>query len=229
MTAGRRPPEPFSRDEIVETGERAWGSEIEEATTTGRRVESAGQIAVRPSAEFADRVMAAVAREPLPAPARAAGEAVRHRRLAALVAAVGDGWRVSIGGGRPLAARAQALALVIVAVLVVGSASTLVAVGAANLLRGESGPVETPAPSVVPVTSPSPSPSRPSPSAVAFAFAVAVSPSPSPSTSPDRTPAPTVRPTITPTPTQRPTTRPSRRRRPTTRPSRRGRFARPKR
>ena len=82
MNEVRRPPEPFSRDEIVDTGERAWGSEIEEATTTGRRVESAGQIAARPSTAFVDIVMAAVAREPLPAPARAAGEAVRHGRLA---------------------------------------------------------------------------------------------------------------------------------------------------
>ena len=113
-------PEPFSRDEIVGAGERPWGSEIEEATTTGRRVESAGQIAARPSADFVDRVMAAVAREPLPAPAVAAGEAVRHGRLAALLAAVGDGWRVLIGSGHPFAARAQALALVIVAVVVVG-------------------------------------------------------------------------------------------------------------
>ena len=55
MTAGRRPAEPFSRDEIVESGERAWGSEIEEATTTGRRVESAGYRKDGPAIRRPDR------------------------------------------------------------------------------------------------------------------------------------------------------------------------------
>ena len=138
---GRLRPSRSAGTSCSKLGERPWGSEIEEATTTGRRVQAAGQIAARPSAEFVDRVMVAVAREPLPAPAIAAGEAMRRRTgRGALLAAIGDGWRVLVGTGHPLAARAQALALVVVAVVVVGSASSLAVVGAANVLRGPTVP-----------------------------------------------------------------------------------------
>ena len=69
---------------------------------------------VRPSADFADRVMASIAGQPGPAPVRAAGAAVRRGSLAALLASFRDAWRVTFGTGFPVAARAQALALVLV-------------------------------------------------------------------------------------------------------------------
>ncbi len=69
---------------------------------------------VKPAAGFADRVMNAVASEPLPQPARAFGAAVGARRLGAALASIGDAWRVVVSGPTPLAVRAQALALVLV-------------------------------------------------------------------------------------------------------------------
>jgi len=69
---------------------------------------------VRPSADFSERVMAAIAAEPAPAPVRAAGAAVRRGSLGALLVSFRDAWRVSFGTGFPMAARAQALALVLV-------------------------------------------------------------------------------------------------------------------
>ena len=65
-------------------------------------------------AGFADRVMAAIAQEPLPQPARAFRLALAAGRLRAAASSVGDAWRVAIGGFAPAAVRAQALALVIV-------------------------------------------------------------------------------------------------------------------
>ena len=75
---GRRPAEPFSRDELVAAGDRPGGSELDDATATGRRLENAGRIPVRPTTDFVDRVMEAVAREPLPAPAPVAKGASAH-------------------------------------------------------------------------------------------------------------------------------------------------------
>ncbi|HEY6014158.1 MAG TPA: hypothetical protein VIU37_09120, partial [Candidatus Limnocylindrales bacterium] len=62
---------------------------------------------VTPAPGFADRVMASIASEPLPQPARAFGAAVTARRLGAALASIGDAWRVAVGGRAPLAVRAQ--------------------------------------------------------------------------------------------------------------------------
>lgn len=194
----RRPADRFGRDELIERDERTGSSELEDATQMGRRIEASVAPSVRPSADFADRVMAAVAREPLPAPAVAAGAALRRGRLAAVAGAIADGWRVLVGGGYPLAARVQALALVIVAVVMVGSALTLGVVGAMSLLQGPDAAPETPLPSVTvgpgptgsPDAPPSPSP-IPSPSARASAAIATASPAASASESafPTGTPA----------------------------------------
>jgi len=104
--------------------------------------------ALAPSAGFADRVMTAIAHEPGPAPVRAAGAAIRHRAAHALLAAIGDSFRVVVGHGFPVMIRAQALALVLlVAGLTAGTG--MATAGAVGWLRdGGAG--------LVPVTSPSP-------------------------------------------------------------------------
>ena len=153
---------------------------------------------VLPGDGFADRVMAAIADEPLPQPVRAFGLALVGGHLRSAIAAVGDAWRTIASTPAPLAVRAQALALVLV--VAVGSLALAggAAVGAMGLLDRDDAPRPSqPAPSVAPSPSPSPSP-EPTPSA-----------SPEPTETPeatetpdDSTAAPTSRPrTATPTAT----------------------------
>lgn len=133
-------------------------AELGEALATARALETqlvAGDI--HPSMDFVDRVMTAVATEPRPQPAIAAGLAMRGGRIGSMVAALGDSWRVAFSGGRPLAVRAQAAAFVLVAVLAVGSVGGLAVVGAARLLTPPETPPGPAAPS--PVIGPTASPS----------------------------------------------------------------------
>ena len=116
-----------------------------------------------PTVGFEDRVMAAIADEPMPRPARGLG----------FLATVREAWAVAFGPGRPLAMRAQALALLLVLAVAVGSVGSLAVVGASRLLG----------PAVPPPTTPSPAPS-PSP------LPSPVTPSPTPSSSPTPTPRP---------------------------------------
>ena len=154
------------------------GDEERLAAEMGRELELGDVHGIRPSAGFADRVMAAIADEPAPQPAVMLGLALRRRRLGAALAAIGDSWRVAFGGPRPFAVRAQALALVlVVAVGVVGTGGAAV-VGASRLLGLDA----TPQPSVQPAPVVSPSPS------------IDASPSPSPSPSPSISPSPSPRP-----------------------------------
>jgi len=164
------------------------------ASTMSRDLEGlAAESAIRPPTGFVDRVMAAVAAEPLPQPARAFGVALLGGRFRAAAATVGDAVRVVVGGSTPVAVRAQALALVLV--LAIGSIAIAggAAVGAIDLLSAN----QTPAPSQ---TTPLPSEPQSSPS-----------PTPSPSFTPEpsstpemtETPEPT-EPTETPEATQRP-------------------------
>lgn len=140
---------------------------------------------ITPSASFEDRVMAAVAAEAPPRPVASGGW------LAGLVAMIRDSWRIAFSGGRPMAVRAQALALVMLVVVAFGSVGTLAAVGVAQLLSD--GPTQPP------TIAPSPAPSlvAPSPSLVP-----SVSPSvePSPSMSPSPSPSPSASPEPSETP-----------------------------
>ena len=143
--------------------------------------------ALEPADDFIDRVMAAIAVEPLPQPVRAFGLAMVAGRLRAAASAVGDSWRVATSGFAPAGVRAQALALVLVvavgSIAVAGGAT----VGAINLLSS-SGPVApTPSPIVTPSPSPSPSPSD----------EPTTEPSPSPTPSDTAEPTGTVEPTGT--------------------------------
>jgi hypothetical protein len=143
--------------------------------------------------DWIEGVMAAVALEPTPQPVVAAGNALRAGRPGALLAAIVDAWRVGFGGGRPVLVRLPALALVLVAVVGLGSVATIggYAGGRALGLFPDAAPVvpaPTPSPSPTPEPTPSPSPSLP----------------PSPSPSPSAPPTPTVTPSASPTETASP-------------------------
>ena len=128
------------------------------------------------SADFTDRVMAVIATEPMPRPSVSRG----------FVAFVRDAWAAAFGAGRPLAVRAQGLALLLLLAVAVGSVGSVVAVGASRLLT----PPPTTPPTVIPSPTPSSVPSTPPPSP---------SPSPivTPSPTPSETPSQTARPTAT--------------------------------
>ncbi len=83
---------------------------------------------------FTDRVMVAIAREPLPR------RSAPLRWLTAVLApfvAIRDAWDVSMTKGRPLGVRLQAFALVLVVAFAVGSAGALAAYGAGRWLGGD--------------------------------------------------------------------------------------------
>ncbi len=127
--------------------------ELTAETRVARDLEALGTHAVaEPAGDFVDRVMAAVAAEPLPAPARAAGSALRRGALAAFLWSVRDAWRVMSRPGFPMAVRAQALALVlVVAGLVAGSG--MATAGALGLFGGDHA-TPSPAPTLVVPTPP---------------------------------------------------------------------------
>jgi uncharacterized membrane protein YgcG len=170
---------------MSEQGRRFHPSELDleldhesaELLATARHLEAyAATGMTAPTVGFEDRVMAAIATEPMP---RAAGRG--------FLATLRDAWAIALGPDRPVMMRAQALAMLLALALAVGSVGSVAVVGAMRLL----GPDGTPPP-----TLPSPSPSiPPSPS---------VSPSPLPTETPTpspRTPRPTETQTVEPSET----------------------------
>jgi uncharacterized membrane protein YgcG len=149
------------------------GPEGAELLATARDLESyAATGLAAPTVGFEDRVMAAIADEPMPRPAGRG-----------FVATVRDAWAIAFGPGRPVAIRAQAFAMLLALAVAVGSVGSVAVVGAARLL-GDQGPV--------PPTVPSPSPSpRPSPSIVSPTPSPSISPSPTPPPSPSASPVET--------------------------------------
>jgi len=191
-------PDRFRPDELDPSA--AVGDQAR-AMATARELEwLAATDDVAPSAGFADRVMAAVAAEPTPRPVAAAASAARRGAILGVLAAFGDLWRVAWTGGRPLAVRGPAMALVVVILAATLGAGAL-GVGALGGLLDRSAETAPPTPIATPrtvVASPSPSPS---PSA-----SPEMSESPEPSRSPDEqpSPAPTSKATATPRPTATP-------------------------
>jgi hypothetical protein len=113
-------------------------------TRVARDLEAlAARTPVTSSSAFADGVMSAIAAEPAAAPARLAGRALRHGAIGAFLLSLRDAWRVTTSVGFPLAARAQALALVLVVAMFV-TGSGMVTAGALGLLSADR---PTPAPS----------------------------------------------------------------------------------
>jgi uncharacterized membrane protein YgcG len=138
---------------------------------------------VVPSEGFGDRVMAAIASEPLPQPVRAFGIALLAGRLRAAGGAVRDAARLVTVPRVPVAVRAQAFALV----LVVTAGSLLLAGGAAIGVGALfAGTPPTPTPAI-------PSPSLPAPAAT-----------PSPTMPPEASPSETADPSETVEPSETP-------------------------
>ncbi len=142
-----RRPDRFRPDELDD----ATAGEQARAMATARELEwLAATDDVAPSTDFTDRVMAAIAAEPSPRPVAAAAAAARRGAILGVVAAFGDLWRVAWTGGRPMAVRAPAMALVAVA-MVAALGAGAIGVGALGGLVGR--PSETAAPTQA--TSPS--------------------------------------------------------------------------
>ncbi len=139
---------------------------------------------VGPGAGFTDRVMAAVTAEPTPSPLGAGTSAARRGSVGGVLAAWRDLWRVAWTGGRPLAVRGSALAVVTLVIVGVVGAGAVGAGALAGLVgRGD----QTAPPTQIVPASPE---SRPSPSALPSPVPSALpsptsSPSPSPSQSAD--------------------------------------------
>ena len=86
---------------------------------------------------FADRVMVAIAAEPIPRGTFLAGATGVLHDVLAPFAAIVEAWRVSMTRGRPPIIRAQAFALVLAVAFAVGSAGALAAIGAGRWLAAE--------------------------------------------------------------------------------------------
>jgi hypothetical protein len=159
MTADRQNvPRPFAADEL--DGVAGIGpDELAAEARIARDLEGvSARGGVRPSAGFADRVMGAVATEPVPAPVIAAGSALRHGAALGFLASIRDSFRVAFGNGFPVVVRAQAFALVLLVTGVVAG-SGLATAGAVGLFddRGSPSPsVAFPSPSDVPTATPLP-------------------------------------------------------------------------
>jgi hypothetical protein len=163
---------------------------------------------VAPSAGFEDRVMAAIALEPEPRRAAAAGGG-----LAGLFGAVGLAWRDAWDGTRPGAVRAQALARLVVVRMIASSVGAIATVGVSNVLfPDEPRPTVQPPPSHQPTVAPTAAPhATPAPTPVATPV-----PTPSASPTPSMSPEPTgtdgagaTQPPHTAKPTTRPTSKPT--------------------
>ena len=95
-----------------------------------------------PSAGFEDRVMAALADEPIPGAVGFLTPLRRDGAVAGFAASVRQAWRAALGSGRPLAGRASALAYVLAIVIAGTSLAGVATVGAAGAL-GLLGPNQT--------------------------------------------------------------------------------------
>lgn len=191
---------PFQPSELEGTGDPAGSADL---LAMARELERLDSGAIRPSDGFTDRVLAAIGSEPLPRPMAVAGLAAREGRLGAMVAALRDTWHVAWSGGRPLAARAQAMAFVLLLIVAVGSVSGLATVGTLNaLFPPNSSPSLQPTPALLTTPSPSVEPTEKLPATVPTA-----SPEPTEATGPAATPEPTDTPEPADTPEPRDTPR----------------------
>ena len=153
---------PFGPDELGPTE----GSELDDSLEAIRSLETvAADANVRMGTAFSDRVMAALANEPSPAPAGFLLPLQRRGLLAGFGQSVRQAW-ASIGTGRPAFARAAALAYVLVVALAgtsLAGAATFGAAGALGLLEPHESVVPSPEATPAPLTTPpAPLTTRPS-------------------------------------------------------------------
>jgi hypothetical protein len=152
MTANRpnERPRPFGPDEL----DGVPGINPDELAAETRLARDLETVAARggaaPTTGFSDRVMGAIATEPVPSPVIAAGSALRHREVGGFLRSLRDSFRVAFGGGFPAVVRAQAFALVLLVAVFAGG-SGLATAGALGALDDHG--------------SPSPEPTQPAPTA----------------------------------------------------------------
>ena len=183
------------------------------ALRLARELESAAILdPVHPRSDFTDSVMAAIEREPSPRPYVAIVGPLRTDGVRGIWRSIrGAVATVTLGSGRPLAARAAAFAYLVVVGALGLALSGGAAVGAASALGLFDGRGPEPTPVVLPSGSPDPSPSTdplfptPGPSGSPDGSA---SPDPSASSGSGGSPAPSASPSETPDGSETP--RPSR-------------------
>lgn len=158
-------PGPFRSDELDGDGIGIPDAERAESLAAARELEQTlAPERIHPSAGFADRVMAAVAREPAPRLTGFLAPLRTHHGLAGVVASVRAAWTVAGGGGgRPGRARSLAFAYVLAVLLIGASLTGVAALGTAGAL-GLLTPDHTSQPSIL-TPGPTPSPDARSESA----------------------------------------------------------------
>jgi len=153
----------FDIDELGPTE----GTELDEALEGIAALELvADDVPVRTGMAFSDRVMGALADEPLPGAAGFLFPLRRRGPFRGFTESVRQAW-ASIGTGRPAFARAAALAYVLVVAIAATSlvgAATFGAAGALGLLEPHQTTQPTPEPTVTPPLTPEPSVESPEPS-----------------------------------------------------------------
>jgi hypothetical protein len=152
---------------------------------------------------FTDRVMARVAAEPTPSPARVFFRSLGHLAVRDALAALLTAWRLAFEPASPVSvgSRASAAALFLSVVIFVGLGGAAVTSGTLALLRSDGpAPVQL-APGASPLTAP----------VVVASPSLSPLPSPTPSATPSPSPRPTAEPAslrqrerATPTPTRKP-------------------------
>lgn len=121
--------------------------ELEDALTAAAWVDEAvDTVRVAPSPGFGDRVMMALADEPAPSSVGFLAPVWRRGYLAGFVASVRQAWVTAGGGGRPVLARATALAYVLAVVIAGTSLAGVATVGLAGAF-GLLGPTASQTPS----------------------------------------------------------------------------------
>jgi hypothetical protein len=163
------------------TGRRTFGpdelgadraDELDDAAAAAFWLESSIDDApVRPTGGFGDRVMAALADEPAPTQTGFLAPLRRLGVVGGFAASVRQAWSAAVGGGRPVLARASALAYVL-AIVIAGTslagAATFVLAGALGVLgpsATQSAPPASPSPTIVPSVTDLPSAESPPPTA----------------------------------------------------------------
>ena len=120
-------------------------AELAEALGAARDLEAlAASEGIRPTEGFDDRVMAAIALEPIPRAVVTGGSVARGTAAGAFLYAVRNAWRVGSTGDRPFAVRAQALAFVLVVLLAAGSLAGAGVIAVAGLFDGNDRTAPTP-------------------------------------------------------------------------------------
>jgi hypothetical protein len=103
-----------------------------------RRLEEyASEASPAPSAELADRIWMSIAREPAPTPPVLLVRALRNGSFTAAANYLAQSLQAAIGVRRsfPIAVRAQAIAVVLTAVIVLGGGGAALAAGAVGVVR----------------------------------------------------------------------------------------------